>query len=114
MNLDDKIFEALESCRLVCETYDGHPEPESLKTFRDSYQRQLKKGIDKKNALKIAGFDGIADRTNKRARYHSQRSLKKMDLRNPNAFDEMEKEMQKGQKEFERGSKLAQRSLNRK
>ena len=114
MNLDDKIFEALESCRYVCETYDGHPEPDSLKTFRDSYQTQLRRGIDKKNALKLAGFDGISKRTNDRYMYHSQKSLKKMDLRNPNAFDEMEKEMSKGRKEFERGNKLARHSLDRK
>ena len=98
----------------MCETYDGHPEPDSLKTFRDSYQTQLRRGIDKKTSLKIAGFDGIADRANERLQYHQKRSLKKMDLRNPNAFDEMEKEMRKGQKEFERGNKLARHSLDRK
>ena len=74
----------------------------------------MKKGIDKKNALKLAGFDGIYKRTNDRAKYHNQKSLKKMDLTNPNAFDEMNKEMEKGKNQTTRGYKLAQHSLDRK
>ena len=37
-----------------------------------------------------------------------------MDITNPNAFDEMQKEMEKGKKQSDRGYKLAQHSLDRK
>lgn len=116
MNLDDKIFEALESCRYVCETYDGHPEPRSLNVFHDSYKIQRKKGLNKHEALKRAGPDGIKARGLDRLNYHSDKSL---DVLNDTSFDNFDldavkKEQYKGVKQSNRAERLANHSLNRK
>ena len=100
MNLDDKIFEALESCRYVCETYDGHPEPESLKTFRDSYNYHRKKGVDKDNAIKIAAGWGLYTRGAERGGHYIDEVFKKYNV-NKN-YDDIKKMPPEKRKKFEK------------
>lgn len=102
----DEIFESF-----ITETYDGNPEPESLKEFRDSYKKQKELGLKDDVARHIAASNGLMKRATERKMYHDNKGIEKMNKSlNP---DDLNKEMEKGTKQEDRLHNSAKKALNR-